>query len=61
MTLEDIEETKSLRITREIILIKLAPSLYNFLKRPCLKNMYMFARLDEIPLMTLRKQNILCK
>ena len=59
MTLEDIKETKSMRITKGNTSNKIDPGLY-ISKSACLKNMYVFARFVEILLMTLRKQNILC-
>ena len=41
-------------LQREITLIELAPNPYFFVSSICLAYMYMFARFDENPAMTLR-------
>ena len=43
-----------IKLQREITLIALAPSSYIFLISICLEDRNVFARFDEIPLMTLR-------
>ena len=43
-----------LELQREITLKELAPSPYFFVKSICLVDMNMFARFDEIPVMTLQ-------